>query len=171
MVTNIICELMMTYTFKYQTKAMDLWQLTMYSVYASFLGPINIIFTVAMLLLNFKYLMSVSLILKVLMVIGALLFLLIQPLLIYYNSWKKVKSLPKEIEIKIDYMGLHICSHQEKADIKWSQVKAISRKPSLLVLITSDQHGYILSNKVLKGQKDDVYSYVQSMIEKANTQS
>lgn len=149
-------------------KAVDLWQLTMYSVYNSFLGPINIIFTVAMILLMFKYVMTVALILKIGMILGVLVFILIQPLLIYFTSWKKVQQLPKVIEIEIDNFGLHIYSDNQKEEIKWKMVKGITKKPTLLVIVVSEQHGYVLSNRVLKSQKNEIYTYVKSMLEEAN---
>lgn len=168
MVTNTICEIIMKYNFKYQIKAVDLWQLTMYSVYRSFLGPINIIFTVAMILLTTKHFMTVTLILKIGMILGVLVFILIQPLLIYFNSWKKVQHLPRDIEMEMDDFGVHIYSDNQKADIKWKMVKDIAYKPTVLVLVTSNQHGYILSNRVLKSQKNEIYAYVKFMLEETN---
>ncbi len=55
----------MDYSFKYTTKAMDIWKLSMYGTYGSMVGFINIIFTIAMILLAAKYWMQVGIILKI----------------------------------------------------------------------------------------------------------
>ena len=121
-----------------------------------------------MILLLFKYFTLVNVVLKIVLVIGVLMFILIQPLLIYYNSWKKVQLLPKEIELGMDDRGLHIYSDDQKADIQWKKVKGIKSKPTLLVIVASDQHGYILSNRVLKSKKNEVFDYVTSKLKESN---
>lgn len=150
----------MNYSFKYQNKALDLWQLTMYGIYTSMMGTINIIFTVSMLLLAFKFWAEMGLVFRILCGAGVLLFLVIQPLVIYQKSKKQMYQLPQSIELDMDDDGLHVYAGLEKTLIPWDAVKGIMKKPTLLVLFASNQHGYILSNDVLKSEKDSVYQYV-----------
>lgn len=154
----------MQYCFKYQTKATDLWQLTMYGIYGSMMGTINIIFTVAMLLLAYRFWQDMNLVLKMLCILGVLLFLLIQPTLIYLRSLKQAGQFQSPIELDMDDEGLHIYAGLEKSFIPWYLVKGISKKPTLLVIFASNQHGYVLSNNVLKADKMKVYEFVQSKL-------
>ncbi|NCC78298.1 MAG: YcxB family protein, partial [Clostridia bacterium] len=76
----------MKFLFNYETKASDLWQLSMYGIYKSMVGLVNVIFTAAMVLLTAKYWSEVNWYLKGLLILGLSLFTVIQPLLIYRRA-------------------------------------------------------------------------------------
>ncbi len=156
----------MKYNFKYKTKASDLWQITMYNIYSSFMGTVNIIFTIAMILLAVKYWSSLNLGLRFLVLIGVFLFIAIQPLLIYLKSLKHVRLLPKEIEMIIDDYGLKINNDHRSIDIKWKEIQGISKKPTLLLILAKGGHGYILTNSVLGTYKTEVYVFIRTMLQR-----
>ncbi|HZK26661.1 MAG TPA: YcxB family protein [Thermoclostridium sp.] len=153
----------MKYKFSIKTTASEFWQLSMYGIYGSILGTTNIIFTVAMILLSIRFFSGAHIVLKYLMVIAIILFPIIQPLVVYLRAKKQAKGLPKEeVHLTVDDQGIHIISGFKKEDIQWSDVRGLTKKPTLLVIYTSSQHGYVLSNKVLGEQKDDFYKYICS---------
>jgi hypothetical protein len=155
----------MKYNFRYQTKARDIWQLTMYNIYSNYLlRTVHIIFTIAMISLTIKFWPTLNLPLRIGVIAGMLLFVAIQPFLIYMSAKKKALHLPREIILAIDDTGLHIQADNETTDIKWYSVKGIVKKPTLLVIVISNQQGYILSNRVLSAQRDEVYQFVKTKI-------
>lgn len=156
----------MDYNFDVNTTASDLWQLSMYSVYSSMIGMTNVVFTAAMVLLAIRFFSDAHIVLKCLMVVGICIFPVIQPLLVYLRATKRVKSLPGMVHLGFDDQGMHVSVKDEKSDIEWSAVRGIIKKPTLLVILSSAQHGYILNNKVLGEQKEAFYNYICSKVKK-----
>jgi hypothetical protein len=154
----------MKFTFKYSTKAMDLWKLSMYGIYGSMVGLVNIIFTIALILLTAKYWMQVNIMFKILLIMGVGLFTFIQPLLVYLKAKKQVKKIPDPIELSFNNQGVHIHSEKEASHLEWKSIKGITKKPGMLILIASSRHGFILTDDVLGAQKDEFYHYVLSKI-------
>jgi hypothetical protein len=137
----------------------------MYGTYGSMVGFVNIIFTIAMVLLTFKYWAQVNLGIKILLIIGIGIFTVIQPSLVYLKANKQVRKVPGEIELSFNEKGVHIKTEQEFSHIEWKSIKGMSQKPGMLVLIASSRHGFILTDDVLGAQKDEFYHYVTSKIE------
>ncbi|MFH5835133.1 YcxB family protein [Proteiniclasticum sp. C24MP] len=156
----------MKFLFNYETKASDLWQLSMYGIYKSMAGLINVIFTAAMALLTVKYWSEVSWYLRALLILGLSLFTLIQPLLIYRRAKRQVSGMPKDMEIGFDEMGVHVKSGKEKSTVRWKKMKGVVKYPTLLVIYSSATRGYILNNKVLGKNRDALYDYVISNLKK-----
>ncbi len=154
----------MKFTFKYTTKALDLWKLSMYGTYGSMVGFVNIIFTIALILLTVKYWAQVNVMLKILLIIGVGLFTLIQPFLVYLKAKKQVQKIPDQIELSFNDQGVHINSEKEASHLEWKSIKGITKKPGMLILIASSRHGFILTDDVLGAQKDEFLKYVQSKI-------
>ena len=50
----------------------------------------------------------------------------------------------------------------QRADLKWSSIKRVSKKPTMLILFSDTSHGYVLSNRVLGGERDEFYAYAAS---------
>ncbi len=153
----------MKYQFKYRTTAFDLWRLSMYSIYGSMLASVNIIFTIAMFLLAFKFWGSVNPGLKVLLVLGMSLFTVIQPLLLYYKSRKQVANV-REVSIGFGLDGVHVETGGQVSDMKWKAIKGIARKPGMVVLYSTGGQGYILTDKVMADKKVKFFDYVSAMI-------
>lgn len=156
----------MKYKFNYQISAFDLWQLSMYGTYGSLVGVCNIIFTVAMALLTAKFWGTVNIFIKLLLILGICLITVIQPVVVYLRAKKQVASIPNNMEIGFDDYGVHVKTQSQTSDLKWKTIKGISKKPSMIVIISTTQHGFILTNKVLGNQKEAFYDYVTSKIQK-----
>lgn len=156
----------MKYTFTYQTTAFDLWQLFMYSIYGSMVGLSNIIFTIAMSLLSVKFWQSVNVFIKILLVVAICLFTIIQPVMIYMRAKKQVAGISQDIKISFDDDGIRIKTQNQTSEIQWSRIKGVSKKPSMVVILSTKKHGFILTNKVLGEQKEAFYNYVLSRIQK-----
>lgn len=152
----------MKFLYNYETRASDLWQLSMYSIYRSMVGLVNIIFTVAMFILAMRYWSEVSWYLKALLVLALSLFTVIQPLLIYRRARKQVNAVPRDMEIGFDDMGVHVKSGTEKSLVRWKKMRGITKHPTMLIIYISTHRGYVLNNKVLGKDRDALYAYVVS---------
>jgi hypothetical protein len=154
----------MNYDFTYQTTAFDLWRLSMYGIYKSILGLCNAIFTVAMVLLAYKYWAGANDVLKLFMALGMSLFTVIQPMLVYLKAKRQVKQLPKEINLHFDDFGVHINTLEQNSSIKWKDIKGVLNRPGMVVIMSSHQHGFILTDKVLRYQRKEFIQEVTSKI-------
>ena len=156
----------MKYKFTYQTTGLDIWQLSIYRIYSSMIGITNIVFTVAMLLLGVKFWSSVNLFIRVLIGFAVSLFTVIQPLAIYKRARRQAANAPEEIEIGFNNKGVHVKSGKQSSYLKWQRIKDVSKIPGMIVVRSTDKHGFILANRVLGQEKEDLYEYVLSMINK-----
>ncbi len=152
------------YQFTYKTRPLDLWELSMYSIYGSLLGTVNIIFTVALIILNMKFFMTVNIVLKAIMIIGVSLFTVIQPILIYLKAKKQVEQLSQEITLSFDDKYMYVNTDGQTSSIPWNKINKIIKKPTLLVIQSSSQHGFILSNKVLGSFRNEFYDFLVSKL-------
>lgn len=156
----------MKYKFKYHTSALDLWKLSMYGTYGSMIGVSNIIFAIAMLLLTIRFWSNVNIFVKVLLIIAINLFVIIQPIAVYYRAKKQVSIIPQDMEISFDDKGVHVATASQNSDIKWNSVKGIMKKPNMIVIYTTTKHGFIITNNMLETDKEDFYKYLISKTKK-----
>lgn len=156
----------MKYKFNYQTSAFELWQLSMYGIYSSVLGVCNITFTVAMLLLAAKFWIDINNLIKILLIIAISLFTIIQPVAVYIRAKRQLSTVPQDMEIGFDDSGINVKTLNQNSDLKWSSVKGVTKKPSMIIIFTTNKHGFILSNKMLGKEKENFYDFVVSKIKR-----
>lgn len=104
--------------------------------------------------------------LKCLIIIGISLFTVIQPLAVYLRASKQVKGMPQGVNLGFDDQGIHIVLGNQKSDIEWAAVRGITKKPTMLVIFSSEQYGFVLNNKLLGEQRKEFYDYISSKVEK-----
>lgn len=152
----------MRYQYTHRTTALDLWQLSMYYTYGSMVGVCNIIFTVAIVALMVSRWNEASGMWKSLMVLGVCLFTVIQPLLSYQRARKQAAQITRDTELGFADTGIYVKSGAQRSQIPWSSIKKVSRKPGMIVVFSDTTHGFILTDRILKTEKDDFYQYITS---------
>ena len=150
----------MEYRFKCDVKAADLWKMAMARTYRSLIGLVNVIFTVAMILLTIRFWPTASDLFRVLMILGCILFPVIQPLAIYGNSVKQLEDLPKDMELLFNEGGVRVFVGDESELLRWNRIKNAIRRNNMIVVMSDDSHGYMLTNRVLGDQKEEFYQYI-----------
>ncbi|MDF2615517.1 MAG: hypothetical protein K0Q47_172 [Sedimentibacter sp.] len=156
----------MKYKFIYETKAFDLWKLSMYGVYGSMVGIFNIIFSISMVLLTAKFWQEVNIFIKVLLIFAVSLFTVIQPVAVYMRAKRHIATVPQDMEISFDDNGIYIKTKNENSELKWSAIKGAFKKQNMIVILTTNKHGFIIKNDMLGTEKEDFYKYVVSKIKK-----
>ena len=96
----------MEYQYKCRITAWDFFRLTMRQTYRSMAGMCNLVFTVAMILLTAKFWSQSGEVLQVLMLIGCLLFPVIQPAAIYAKARRQAAAVPQDVRLTFDEKGL-----------------------------------------------------------------
>ena len=141
-------------------KASDLWKMAMTRTYRSPLGIVNIVFTVAMVLLTMRFWNTTSDIFRVLMILGVILFPVIQPLAVYGRSIRQLEDMPRDMELAFDDSGVHVSAGGKKEDIRWKRIKNAIRRRDMIVVMSDDSHGYMITNRVLGDDKDVFYDFL-----------
>ena len=150
----------MEYKYMCDVKASDLWKMAMVRTYKAAIGVVNIVFTVAMILLTFRFWKTAPDILRVLMIFGCLVFPVIQPLATYGMCVKQLENMPRDMELKFDDVGVHVSTGGQSELIRWNKVKNAIKRSNMIVVMSDDSHGYMLTNRVLGDQKQEFYEFL-----------
>lgn len=154
----------MDYKFKCDVKASDLWKMAMKRTYKSIVGVVNVVFTVAMIALVIRFWGEASSFMRSVMVIGCLLFPVIQPLATYGKSAKQLEDMPKDMELSFDDRGVHVETGSKSEDIRWKKISNAIKRSNMIIVMSDDRHGYMFTNRVLGDQKESFYQYLCSKI-------
>ncbi len=150
----------MEFRFKYQVRPESLWLLSMHNMYKSMVGLVNIIFTVSMVLLAFRFWPELRLSLKLAVAAGILLFPLFQPLFLFLRSRKIVSRLPGDLEMIINAEGLVITSGESRSVIAYADLKSILRLRGMLVLSAKSGQTYILGKVILEDKEQSLFDFL-----------
>ncbi|RKM59768.1 YcxB family protein [Butyrivibrio sp. CB08] len=154
----------MEYKYMCDVKPADIWKMAMVRTYKSPIGLVNIVFTVAMILLTLKFFGTSSDLLRILMIFGCLVFPVIQPLATYGMSVKQLEDLPKNMELTFNDKGVHVETSDKSEDIKWNRIANAIKRNNMIVVMSDDSHGYMFTNRVLGDQKEEFYNFLCSKI-------
>ena len=154
----------MEYRFKCDVRAKDLWTMAMKRTYKSFVGLINVIFTIAMILLTIRFWAGASDLIRTLLVMGCILFPVLQPLAVYGNSVKQLEEMPKDMELVFNDTGVRVLVGEKSELLRWNRIRNAIKRSSMIVIMSDDSHGYMLTNRVLGEQKEEFYQYLCSKI-------
>ncbi|MBE5824250.1 MAG: YcxB family protein [Butyrivibrio sp.] len=154
----------MEYKYMCDVKASDLWKMAMVRTYKAAIGVVNIVFTVAMILLTFRFWKTAPDILRILMIFGCLVFPVIQPLATYGMCVKQLENMPRDMELKFDDVGVHVSTGGQTELIRWNKVRNAIKRDNMIVVMSDDSHGYMLTNRVLGNEKEEFYNFLCSKI-------
>ena len=145
----------MEFKYKYRLKPSDLWQFHMYYAYSSYLCIINIICILSSIVLIIKLWANSPTWFRVVLILFLSLFTVIQPLSIFLRSVKQLKNNNDELMLTFSDSGIDVFFNQKNEHKTWDQIINIIIKPTLIVIYTDREHGYILANRVLKNTRKD----------------
>lgn len=154
----------MKYQFKMDISASELFYITMSRTYRSLAGTVNIVFTVAMFILAFKFLGTANMFYKILIIFGCLLFPVIHPLAIYGQSIKQKESMPEGVVLGFDDSGMHVEQGDKHEDIPWSRIPKVIKQKNMVIVMSDKMHGYMLTDRVLGDKKEEFYDFALGKI-------
>ncbi len=154
----------MEYRYRYRVRPSDVWQVRMYYAYASYTAVVNIICIVSSIALITALWRQSASWLRILMLLFLSLFTVIQPLLIYSSCKKQIKDSKEgdeEMELLFNDKGLTITRDEKEEKHPWKDIVAITRRPTLVIVYTGNNRGYILTNRILKETREDFLSFLK----------
>ena len=152
----------MEYKYQYQVQPSDLWQLQMYYTYSSYLAIINVIFIISSAALLYALWGNAPWWLRLLLLFFLSLFTVIQPTGVYLRAKKALKDNHDTLQITLNDQGIEVVLGDQKEFKNWSQVQGIVIKPTLVAIYTDKNHGYILTNRILKDTKTQFRAFIKT---------
>lgn len=151
------------FCFEYRTKVSDLWQLSMYYAYSSYLAVINVICIISSIALLVRFYATAEWLGCTLMIIFFLMFTCIQPLGIYSRAKSQLEGNEKDISLEFNQGGMCIMCDGKKQTKHWHEIKSVLIKPTLVAIYVDRAEGYILTNRILKKDRGAFIKYVNEM--------
>ena len=118
------------YQYRYKTTRGEYWKMSMYFIYHSMTGMVNLVFTAALLALTFAKWGSSGNIFRICMVLGCCLFTIFQPLAIYLSAGKLASASGEDTEIRLDDVGIQVKVGNTYDKIPWRKIVRIAKPPS-----------------------------------------
>ncbi len=156
----------MKYNFRYQVAALDSWRLSMYQTYHSLAGACNVVFTAAAIVLTLRFGHQTQPFITALLILSCLWFPVIQPVLIYQQARKRVKTLPDHMELSFEQRGVHVVTPREDSWMSWEKIREVIEVPHMIVLLSNGSHGFMLPDRMLGDRKTEVLAFLHDMIKK-----
>lgn len=151
----------MEFRFKNDTKPIDFWLLSMSHTYHSIVGVCNIVFTGAVIVATFKLWGRIHDLLEVLLLLGCLLFTVIQPIHVYLRAKAQVAGIPRNMELLFDEKGLHVTVDEQRESIPWKKIKNITEERNMIIVRSDERHGYILTNRALGSEREAFLDFLK----------
>ena len=155
----------MHYKYRCNIKAVDLWRLSMYHTYHSFIGVCNIVFGVSIILLAFRFWNQAGDIAQAVLFLACLIIPVIQPLGVYLKAKAQAGVTPQGTELAFQEDGIHVSLNGQYELVRWKQVRGIVKEAGMLIIYTDANHGYMLTNRALKNEKEKFYQEVKAHID------
>ena len=151
----------MEFRYQYQVKPSDLWQMQMYYTYSSYLSIINVICIVSSIALLYSLWATAPWWLRIMLLLFLSLFTVIQPVGVYRRAKKVLNENTDTLQLTLNDQGIEIIVGDRKEFKNWNQIQWIVLKPTLVAIYTDKNHGYILTNRILKDSKKQFRAFIK----------
>lgn len=147
----------------------DLFVFTMRHTYYSISGVFSLLISFGSLIIclwNLKHFETTTIL--VLLFI-ALLFTVIQPLMLYGKcrvQIKKSESINQSLHYTLAEEGIAVRQAEQEAEVKWYDVRKVIQTKSGLYLYMSPVRAFIFPKEQCAGQYEAIYSTVMEQVEK-----
>lgn len=161
----------MEFRYQYKMQASDLWQMSMYYANSSILLVVNVICAASALLLLCAFWDRAGLAGRWMLLFFAALLPVIQPFAVWLRSVRQLRGNDRELALIFNREGLHITLEREEAHKKWSQIRQVAVKPTLVILYVDNYHGYLLPNRVLGESRKELLQFIRRQMAEMNDQT
>lgn len=146
------------FSYDIQLNTSDIWWFSLYHSNRGFLGIFNLLFTgmaVYSLVAGFA---DLSVMKRVIFCLMALLFSVIQPLILYMKAKKQAKSdaIQKGIHIDICENGIVVSQAESKAEFAWENVFKVMPRKKMIILYIDAIRGYILPERDIREDREKI---------------
>ncbi|HAG69452.1 MAG TPA: hypothetical protein DCL38_05710 [Lachnospiraceae bacterium] len=157
----------MEYRYSYRIRTSDLWQARMYYAYASYLATVNIVCIFASIVLMIVFWKNAEPWVRLVMLLFFSLFTVLQPAYIYFDCRKQLKGRDEELELTFNEKGLVIRIGDKLEKHPFRDIAGFNVRPTLVIVYTGNNQGYILTNRVLKDTRRDFIEFMRRNLKRS----
>ena len=146
----------MNYKFKYKNTPFELLRLSLFYLYTSLAGIVNIIFTFAMLALLYSKWNETEAFVKLILSIAVLFF-------VYMKVRENAKDLP-ELELEFGERGIAVGVGGKHEFIPWNKIRSVKSFPGMLIIFTDAANGYILTKRSVGRHYKSIFEEISGKV-------
>ena len=79
-------------------------------------------------------------------------------------SVKQLENLPKDMELTFSDRGVLVETGGKSQTLKWSRIRNAIKRKNMIVVMSDDSHGYMLTDRVLGDEKESFFEYLCTKI-------
>jgi len=150
------------YTYLFRNTPGDYWRLYMSQFIRSKLGLIHGMLTAAFFAAAVIFWKNSILPIRILLVLAVILPLLYQMLRFFAKAIQESEKIRVNTKAVIDQTGLHIYVGERCQDHAWNEIWKCMERPSFILIMPDRKHGYLLTNRILKGEKKELSRLIRA---------
>nr|WP_315052540.1 YcxB family protein [uncultured Lachnoanaerobaculum sp.] len=141
-----------------QLNAKDIWLFSMYHSNRGFLLIFNVLFTIVMYYYMITSWNKIDTPRKIMFVLLANMFLIIQPAMLYLKSAKQARSeaIRAGLSLEMNDEGIVVSSKGESIDFKWESGFRSRIVPGIIIIYVDAVRGYLLPDRYTKENKEKI---------------
>lgn len=149
----------------------NMYDFLLHHSYASVGGIFGVIISgVAFLylILNFNGLSDGQ---RVLLILGSLLFTVINPILLYTKAAKQVKLVPmfkEELEYVLSEDGVLVRQKEEELSTPWNEIQRVVETKKNIIIYVTRVRAFVLPKNAIGKQYNDVTCLIKTVLDKKN---
>lgn len=138
--------------------AKDIWMFSMYHGNRGFMLIFNVFFTISMYGYIIYSRLNLDMPRKIMVLILANMFLIIQPLLLYLKSLRQAKSdaIKNGLSVELNDRGIVVSSNGESAEFLWGNGFRSKILPGLIIIYVDTIRAYLLPDRYIDKVKPEV---------------
>lgn len=137
----------------------DMYRFLLYNTYYKFTGILWIVFSFVVVGITIYTWETVPLMNSMLMIALAMLYTIINPILIYIKARKQIKrnhQILSDLQYKINDQGIYIFQGEEEAHCEWNQIWKIVQYKNQVVAYVSTSRAFIFPMDSIKEQYNEL---------------
>ena len=146
-----------------QLNAKDIWLFSMYHSNRGFLLIFNVLFTAVMYYYMITSWNKIDTPRKILFLVLANMFLIIQPAMLYLKSAKQARSeaIRAGLSLEMNDEGIVVSSKGESVDFKWESGFRSRIVPGIIIIYVDAVRGYLLPDRYTKANKERIVAILK----------
>lgn len=146
-----------------QLNAKDIWLFSMYHSNRGFLFIFNVLFTAVMYYYMITSWNKIDTPRKILFLVLANMFLIIQPAMLYLKSAKQARSeaIRAGLSLEMNDEGIVVSSKGESVDFKWESEFRSRIVPGIIIIYVDAVRGYLLPDRYIKENKEKIVAVLK----------
>ena len=146
-----------------QLNAKDIWLFSMYHSNRGFLLVFNVLFTIVMYYYIITSWNKIDTPRKIMFVLLANMFLIIQPAMLYLKSAKQARSeaIRAGLSLEMNDEGIVVSSKGESIDFKWESGFRSRIVPGIIIIYVDAVRGYLLPDRYTKENKEKIVAVLK----------